>query len=68
MELLQEQVKDARNIVNKNAKGASLYPEQFNLHGTTLEQSKDSMKEREMKIAGWIRYYLGLPGHSHAQS
>ena len=61
MELMQEQVKDTRNIVYKEAKDSSLYPEQFNKANTTLEQSKADMEQRGRKISGWIQYYLGLP-------
>ena len=63
---MKKQVKDARNVVYKQAEDPSLYPEQFNWAGRTLEKSLASMEKRKMKIAGWIGYYLGLSGHSLA--
>ena len=61
LNLMEEQLKDARNVAYRKAQESGQLPEHFKLAGVSCEQSEANLKEREPKIAGWLEYYLGLP-------
>ena len=61
LKLMEEQLKDARNVAYHKAQDPEQFPEHFKLAGVSREQSEANMKERAPKIAGWLSYYLDLP-------